>query len=138
MVYLVPVPQRHGVAGIRTTWCQFAKLWLLSDSLLHMRQIGRPVRGSSAYLEPFSEPHELPRLAHDVHRHALQPPPARVGDVVLLLDGPLPRPHPEVRRKDEVIAWELDKLPVLKEHELGVKLQYDPDGGPPYVTEAEK
>jgi hypothetical protein len=37
----------------------------------------------------------------------------------------------------ETIAEELERLRVLKEHELGVRLEYDPDGGP-YVPEAEK
>ena len=36
----------------------------------------------------------------------------------------------------ELIAWELENLRVLKEHELGVRLEHD-DGGP-YVPEAEK
>jgi hypothetical protein len=38
----------------------------------------------------------------------------------------------------ELIAAELENLRVLKEHELGVRLGYDPDGGGPYVTEAAK
>jgi hypothetical protein len=38
----------------------------------------------------------------------------------------------------ELIVVELEKLRVLKEHELGVRLGYDPDGGGPYVPEAEK
>ena len=38
----------------------------------------------------------------------------------------------------ELIAAELENLRVLKEHELGVKLQYDPDGGGPYVPEGEE
>jgi hypothetical protein len=38
----------------------------------------------------------------------------------------------------EVIAAELEALRVLKEHELGVRLEYDPDDDGPYVPEAEK
>jgi hypothetical protein len=38
----------------------------------------------------------------------------------------------------ELIAWELQNLRVLKEHELGVKLEYDPDGDGPYVPEGEE
>ena len=69
-------------------------------------------------------------LPHEVYRHARELPLlARVRDVTLLLDGVLPCPHPKVCRKEEVIAWELDKLRVLKEHE--------PDLGP-HVPEAEK
>jgi hypothetical protein len=34
----------------------------------------------------------------------------------------------------ETIAAELERLRVLKEHELGVRLEYDPDWGP-YVPE---
>jgi hypothetical protein len=36
----------------------------------------------------------------------------------------------------ELIVAELEKLRVLKEHELGVTLEHDPDGGGPYVAEA--
>ena len=38
----------------------------------------------------------------------------------------------------ELIAAELENLRVLKEHELGVKLEFDPDGGGPYVPNVEK
>jgi len=38
----------------------------------------------------------------------------------------------------EAIGWELEKLRVLKEHELGVSLEFDRDGGFYYVPEAEK
>jgi hypothetical protein len=38
----------------------------------------------------------------------------------------------------ELIAAELENLRVLKEHELGVRLEYDPDGGGPYVPEGEE
>ena len=38
----------------------------------------------------------------------------------------------------ELIAGELENLRVLKEHELGVRLEYDADAGGPYVPEAEK
>jgi hypothetical protein len=37
----------------------------------------------------------------------------------------------------EVIGWELEKLRVLKEHELGVRLEYGPDAGP-YVPEGKE
>jgi hypothetical protein len=37
-----------------------------------------------------------------------------------------------------IIAAELERLRILKEHELGVRLEYDPEGGGPYVPEAEK
>jgi hypothetical protein len=33
----------------------------------------------------------------------------------------------------EVIAAELEKLRVLKEHELGVRLEHGPEGSGPYV-----
>jgi hypothetical protein len=36
----------------------------------------------------------------------------------------------------EIIAAELERLLVLKEHELGVALEHDPDSGFPYVAEA--
>jgi len=38
----------------------------------------------------------------------------------------------------EIIAEELKRLRVLKEHELGVRLEHTPDAGGPYVPEAEK
>jgi hypothetical protein len=39
----------------------------------------------------------------------------------------------------ELIAGELECLRVLKEHELGVRLEYDDDfGGPPYVVQVEE
>ena len=38
----------------------------------------------------------------------------------------------------EIIAAEPERLRVLKEHDLGVRLEYDPDGGGPYVLEAER
>jgi hypothetical protein len=33
----------------------------------------------------------------------------------------------------EIIAAELERLRVLREHELGVRLEYDPDARPPLV-----
>jgi hypothetical protein len=42
------------------------------------------------------------------------------------------------RRARGLDAAELEELRVLKEHELGVKLEYDADAGGPYVPEAEK
>ena len=38
----------------------------------------------------------------------------------------------------ELISAELEELRVLKEHELGVKLEYDAEAGGRYVPEAEK
>jgi hypothetical protein len=38
----------------------------------------------------------------------------------------------------ELIAEELWNLRVLEEHELGVRLEYDPDGGGPYVPNVEE
>ena len=39
----------------------------------------------------------------------------------------------------ELIAGELECLRVLKEHELGVRLEYDADeGGSPYVVQVEE
>jgi len=38
----------------------------------------------------------------------------------------------------EVIGWELEKLRVLKEHELGVRLEHPPTGDPPYVVRVEE
>jgi hypothetical protein len=38
----------------------------------------------------------------------------------------------------ELIAEELEKLRVLKEHELGVRLEHPPSGDPPYVVQIEE
>ena len=38
----------------------------------------------------------------------------------------------------ELIAAELERLRVLKEHELGARLEEAPEGSGPYVPEAEK
>jgi len=38
----------------------------------------------------------------------------------------------------EIIAEELKRLRVLKEHELGVRLEHAPVAGGPHVPEAEK
>jgi hypothetical protein len=38
----------------------------------------------------------------------------------------------------EVVGWELEKLRVLKEHELGVRLEYDRDNGYWYVPDVEE
>ena len=39
----------------------------------------------------------------------------------------------------ELIAGELESLRVLKEHELGVRLEFDDKyGGPPYVVQVEE
>jgi hypothetical protein len=35
-----------------------------------------------------------------------------------------------------IVAAELERLRVLEEHELGVRLEYDPDAGDPHVPEA--
>jgi hypothetical protein len=47
---------------------------------------------------------------------------------------------PRARELDalELIAAELERLRVLKEHEPGVRLEEDPEGSGPYVPEAEK
>ena len=37
----------------------------------------------------------------------------------------------------EVIAAELEQLVVLKEHELGVRIKYAPEGGGPYIPRSE-
>jgi hypothetical protein len=37
----------------------------------------------------------------------------------------------------ELIAAELENLRVLKEHELGVRLEHPPEGDPPYVVRVE-
>ena len=37
-----------------------------------------------------------------------------------------------------MIAAELENLRVLKEHELGVRLEYPPEGDPPYVVQVEE
>jgi hypothetical protein len=37
----------------------------------------------------------------------------------------------------ELIAEELEKLRVLKEHELGVRVEFPPGGDPPYVVRVE-
>ena len=38
----------------------------------------------------------------------------------------------------EIIAAELEKLRILKEHELGVRLEHPPEGDPPYVVQIEE
>jgi hypothetical protein len=38
----------------------------------------------------------------------------------------------------ETIAAQLERLRVLKEHELGVRLAYDPDTGGPHVPAVEE
>ncbi len=38
----------------------------------------------------------------------------------------------------ELIAAELERLRVLKEHELGVRVEYVPDGNGPYVPNVER
>ena len=38
----------------------------------------------------------------------------------------------------EIIAAELERLRVLKEHELGVRLEHPPSGDPPYVVQVEE
>ena len=37
----------------------------------------------------------------------------------------------------EIVAEELEKLRILKEHELGVRLEHPPGGDPPYVVRVE-
>jgi hypothetical protein len=37
----------------------------------------------------------------------------------------------------EIVAEELENLRVLKEHELGVRVEYPPEGDPPYVAQIE-
>jgi hypothetical protein len=37
----------------------------------------------------------------------------------------------------EIIAAELERLRVLNEHELGVRLEDPPEGDPPYVVQVE-
>jgi hypothetical protein len=37
----------------------------------------------------------------------------------------------------ELLAEELEKLRILKEHELGVRLEHPPTGDPPYVVRVE-
>ena len=41
------------------------------------------------------------------------------------------------RRPGEIVA-ELEKLRILKEHELGVRLEHPPEGDPPYVVPIEE
>jgi hypothetical protein len=38
----------------------------------------------------------------------------------------------------ELIAAELERLRVLREHELGVRLEHPPSGDPPYVVQVEE
>jgi hypothetical protein len=38
----------------------------------------------------------------------------------------------------DLIAEELERLMVLKEHGLGVRLEYDPEGSGPYVVQVEE
>jgi hypothetical protein len=38
----------------------------------------------------------------------------------------------------ELIAAELERLRVLKEHELGVRLEHPPEGDRPYVVKVEE
>jgi hypothetical protein len=37
----------------------------------------------------------------------------------------------------EIIAAELEQLRILREHELGVRLEHPPEGDPPYVIQVE-
>ena len=54
-------------------------------------------------------------------------------------------PHMDERKRRareldamEVIGWELEQLRVLKEHELGVSLEFDRDNGYYYVPNVEE
>jgi hypothetical protein len=38
----------------------------------------------------------------------------------------------------EIIAAELERLRILKEHELGVRFEHPPSGDPPYVVQIEE
>jgi hypothetical protein len=38
----------------------------------------------------------------------------------------------------ELIAAELEQLRILREHELGVRLEHPPEGDPPYVVQVEE
>ncbi len=38
----------------------------------------------------------------------------------------------------ELIAGELERLRILKEHELGVRLEHPPSGDPPYADRVEE
>ena len=38
----------------------------------------------------------------------------------------------------ELIAGELERLRILKEHELGVRLEYPSSGDPPFVVQVEE
>jgi hypothetical protein len=38
----------------------------------------------------------------------------------------------------EIIAAELEQLRILREHELGVRLEHPPSGDPPYVVKVEE
>jgi hypothetical protein len=38
----------------------------------------------------------------------------------------------------EIIAAELEQLRILREHELGVRLDHPPEGDPPYVVKVEE
>jgi hypothetical protein len=38
----------------------------------------------------------------------------------------------------ELIAGELERLRVLREHELGVRVEFPPEGDPPYVVQVEE
>jgi hypothetical protein len=38
----------------------------------------------------------------------------------------------------EIIAAELERLRVLKEHQLGVRLEHPPEGDRPYVVQVEE
>jgi hypothetical protein len=38
----------------------------------------------------------------------------------------------------EIIAEELERLRVLNEHELGVRLEHPPEGSPPYAVRVEE
>ena len=53
-------------------------------------------------------------------------------------------PHMDERQRKareldalEIVAEELEKLRILKEHELGVRLEHPPEGAPPYVVRVE-
>jgi len=38
----------------------------------------------------------------------------------------------------EIIAAELEQLRILREHELGARLEHPPEGDPPYVVQVEE
>ena len=58
----------------------------------------------------------------------------------LIVDAEMEEQELRARELDALalIAAELEKLRILKQHELGVRLEHPPEGYPPYVVQVEE